>query len=122
MGEALREAGFEAIYTDPPDPKGPIGLNFPSEDALDAALKVNADAICVFTVVYVDSAILEILELMKKKGMKDVLLFGGGLITPEDAEGLSKQGAGWIFGVGTPLRDVVKYLIEEIPRRRPARP
>ena len=66
-------------------------------------------------------AVLQILELMKKKGMKNILLFGGGLLAPEDAEALSKQGAGWIFGPGTQMCDVVKYLREKAPRRHSRR-
>ena len=61
----------------------------------------------------------EILGLMKKNKMDDVLLCGGGIIPPDDAAELSKMGVGRLFGPGTDTRDIVKYLREEIPRRRP---
>jgi methylmalonyl-CoA mutase C-terminal domain/subunit len=110
VAAALRDAGFEVIYT---------GLHQTCEAIVNAALQEDADAVCVSILSGAHMTIFpEILELMKKKGMNDVLLCGGGIIPPEDAGELSKQGVGRLFGPGTDTRDIVKYLHDELPKRR----
>ena len=110
VAAALRDAGFEVIYT---------GLHQTCEAIVSAALQEDADAICVSILSGAHMTILpEILDLMKKKGMEGVLLCGGGIIPPEDADELARIGVGRLFGPGTDTRDIVKYLQEEIPRRR----
>ena len=112
VAAALRDAGFEVIYT---------GLHQTCELIVNAALQEDADAICVSILSGAHMTIFpEIMNLMKKKGMSNVLLCGGGIIPPDEAEELSKQGVGRLFGPGTDTRDIVKYLEEEIPRLRAA--
>lgn len=110
VAAALRDAGFEVIYT---------GLHQTCDSIVNAALQEDADAVCVSILSGAHMTIFpEILDLMKKKGMTDVLLCGGGIIPPEDAEELMKQGVGRLFGPGTDTREIVGYLQSEIPRRR----
>ena len=112
VAAALRDAGFEVIYT---------GLHQTCEMIVNAALQEDADAICVSILSGAHMTLLpEIMDLMKQRGMTDVLLCGGGIIPPEDATELNRLGVGRIFGPGTDTREIVKYLQEEIPRRRPA--
>jgi methylmalonyl-CoA mutase C-terminal domain/subunit len=111
VAAALRDAGFEVIYT---------GLHQTCETIVNAALQEDADAICVSILSGAHMTVFpEMLDLMAKKGMKDVLLCGGGIIPQEDADALAQQGVGRLFGPGTDTRDIVKYLGEEIPKRRP---
>ena len=110
VAAALRDAGFEVIYT---------GLHQTCEAIVNAALQEDADAVCVSILSGAHMTLFpEILELMRRKGMDDVLLCGGGIIPPEDARELAKVGVGRLFGPGTDTRDIVQYLHEEIPRRR----
>ena len=110
VARALRDAGFEVIYT---------GLHQTCETIVNAALQEDADAVCVSILSGAHMTIFpEILDLMATKGMKDVLLCGGGMIPPEDADELAKGGVGRLFGPGTDTRDIVKYLQEEIPSLR----
>ena len=110
VAAALRDSGFEVIYT---------GLHQSCEAIVNAALQEDADAVCVSILSGAHMTLFpEILDLMRKKGMDDVLLCGGGIIPPEDADELNKVGVGRLFGPGTDTRDIVKYLQEEIPRRR----
>jgi methylmalonyl-CoA mutase C-terminal domain/subunit len=112
VAAALRDAGFEVIYT---------GLHQTCETIVTAALQEDADAVCVSILSGAHMTVFpEILELMRRQNMKDVLLCGGGIIPPEDADALQKLGVGRLFGPGTDTRDIVRYLQEEIPRRRPA--
>ena len=53
-----------------------------------------------------------ILELMKKKGVSDVLLFGGGIIPAEDIAKLKALGVGELFTPGASTIDIVKYVRE----------
>jgi methylmalonyl-CoA mutase C-terminal domain/subunit len=111
VAAALRDAGFEVIYT---------GLHQTCEMIVDAALQEDADAICVSILSGAHMTLFpEILDLMKQKKMADVLLCGGGIIPPEDAAELQGQGVGRLFGPGTDTREIIRYLQEEIPRRRP---
>lgn len=110
VAAALRDSGFEVIYT---------GLHQTCEAIVNAALQEDADAICVSILSGAHMTILpEIFDLMKKKGMDGVLLCGGGIIPPEDADELTRMGVGRLFGPGTDTRDIVAYLREEISRRR----
>ena len=111
VAAALRDAGFEVIYT---------GLHQTPEMIVNAALQEDVDAVCLSILSGAHMTLFpEILDLMKKKGMNDVLLCGGGIIPPEDAEGLTKLGVGRLFGPGTDTRDIIAYLNEELARRRP---
>ena len=110
VAAALRDAGFEVIYT---------GLHQTCEMIVNAALQEDADAVCVSILSGAHMTLFpEILSLMQEKKMDDVLLCGGGVIPVEDAEELGKQGVGRLFGPGTDTRDIVKYLNEELPKRR----
>jgi methylmalonyl-CoA mutase C-terminal domain/subunit len=111
VAAALRDAGFEVIYT---------GLHQTCEMIVNAALQEDADAVCVSILSGAHMTLFpEIMDLMKQRKMDDVLLCGGGIIPPDDAAELAKLGVGRLFGPGTDTRDIVKYLQEEIPRRRP---
>jgi methylmalonyl-CoA mutase C-terminal domain/subunit len=105
----LRKAGVNVIEA---------GLQETREAIAEAALRENADAVGFGIHNAHLRLYLEILDLLKEKGMKDVLLFGGSLITPEDAEGYSMQGVGRLFGPGTTTGEIVNYLRDELPRRR----
>ena len=110
VAAALRDAGFEVIYT---------GLHQTPGMIVDAALQEDADAVCVSILSGAHMTLFpEILDLMKSKGMKDVLLCGGGIIPAEDAARLAGLGVGRLFGPGTDTREIVKYLQDEIPPPR----
>jgi methylmalonyl-CoA mutase, C-terminal domain len=110
VAAALRDAGFEVIYT---------GLHQTCEMVVTAALQEDVDAVCVSVLSGAHMTLFpEILGLMQQKKMDGVLLCGGGIIPPEDAEELYKLGVGKLFGPGTDTRDIVKYLNEELPKRR----
>jgi methylmalonyl-CoA mutase C-terminal domain len=52
----------------------------------------------------------KILQMMKTKGMEDVLLFGGGIIPQKDIQELRSMGVGELFTPGTTTEDIVRYL------------
>jgi methylmalonyl-CoA mutase C-terminal domain/subunit len=110
VAAALRDAGFEVIYT---------GLHQTPEMIVNAALQEDADAICVSILSGAHMTLFpEILDLMKKRKMKNVLLCGGGVIPPEDVAALNRKGVGRLFGPGTDTRDITAYLNEALPKLR----
>ncbi len=99
---ALRDAGFEVVYT---------GLHQTAENVVNMALQEDVDAIGVSILSGAHMTYFpKILKLMKEKGLDDVLLFGGGIIPDEDAKKLESMGVGKIFGPGTPIEDIINYL------------
>lgn len=111
IAAALRDAGFEVIYT---------GLHQTCEAIVAAAVQEDADAVCVSILSGAHMTVFpDIVGMLKAKGAGDVLVCGGGIIPDDDAAELAKQGVGRLFGPGTDTREVVKYLQAEIPRLRP---
>jgi methylmalonyl-CoA mutase C-terminal domain/subunit len=60
----------------------------------------------------------QVVALLKKKGLTDVLIFGGGIIPDEDVAALRKKGVHRIFGPGTPLPEIVAYLNETLGKKK----
>ena len=110
IAAALRDAGFEVIYT---------GLRQTPQNIVGAALQEDVDAIglSVLSGAHM-TQFSQVLENMKEQGLKDVLLFGGGIIPAEDRETLQGMGVGELFGPGTPLQDIVDYLEGAVPAER----
>lgn len=102
IASALRDAGFEVIYT---------GLRQTPESIVNAALQEDVDAIglSVLSGAHM-TQFPQVLKQMRINGLKEVLLFGGGIIPKEDMERLRGQGVGQMFGPGTPMHEIVDYL------------
>jgi len=58
------------------------------------------------------------MELLKKKGLDDVLVFAGGIIPQEDVPVLKKIGIKEVFGPGTPTSTLVEFVREKAPKRK----
>lgn len=110
VAAALRDAGMEVIYT---------GLRKTPDMVVEAALQEDVDAIGVSILSGAHMTIFpKILGLMKEKGLKDVLLFGGGIIPEKDIEDLKKQGVGALFTPGAPTQTIVGYIKEWVGKNR----
>ncbi len=104
IAAALRDAGMEVIYT---------GLRKTPEMVVEAALQEDVDAIGVSLLSGAHMTVFpRILDLMKKKGVADVLLFGGGIIPAEDIAKLKLMGVGELFTPGASTIDIAKYVKE----------
>jgi methylmalonyl-CoA mutase C-terminal domain/subunit len=106
VARALRDAGMEAIYT---------GLRRTPEEIVDAAVQEDVVAIGVSILSGAHHHLLSrILELMREKGMDDVLLFAGGIIPDKDIPTLEKMGVQKVFQPGAKTDDIVNFLRERL--------
>ncbi len=103
---ALRDAGFEVIYT---------GIRQTPEMVAAAAMQEDVAAVGLSLLSGAHMTLFpEIVKQLKKKGLKDVLVFGGGIIPEEDVKPLQKAGVDRVFGPGTPIAAIVDYLNEKL--------
>ena len=102
---ALRDAGMEVIYT---------GLHQTPEMVVQSAIEEDADIVAMSILSGAHMTLFpEVLKLMKKQGVKNVLLSGGGIIPDEDIKKLKKMGVGELFTPGASLSDIVDYCTKE---------
>jgi len=102
VAAALRDAGMEVIYT---------GLRKTPEMIVEAAVQEDVDAIGISLLSGAHMTIFpKVLQLMKEKGLDDVLLFGGGIIPKRDADELKNMGVGELFTPGASTTAIVEYL------------
>ena len=110
IASALRDAGFEVIYT---------GLRQTAENIAQAALQEDVDAvgISILSGAHMTQFPL-VLELLKEPGLEHVLLFGGGIIPKKDMDVLAKMGVGRLFGPGAHTGEIVDYLNSALTEKR----
>ena len=102
VARALRDAGFEVIYT---------GLHQTPEQIVATAIQEDADAIGLSVLSGAHNYLFKrVLELLHDKGADDIAVFGGGIIPPEDIAELKKLGVKELFGPGTSTQDIVRFV------------
>ncbi|HMK24748.1 MAG TPA: cobalamin B12-binding domain-containing protein [Chitinophagaceae bacterium] len=102
IATALRDAGMEVIYT---------GLRQTPEMVVNAALQEDVDAIGISILSGAHMTVFpKLIQMMKEKGMNDVLLTGGGIIPEDDMKKLNDAGVGKLFAPGTPTADISDYI------------
>jgi methylmalonyl-CoA mutase C-terminal domain/subunit len=110
VARALRDAGMEVIYS---------GLHQTPEQIVNTALQEGVDGIGLSILSGAHNAIFsKIVALLQKKGLSDLLVFGGGTIPPKDQERLKSMGVSEIFTPGTDTNDIVNYLRGALARKR----
>ena len=110
VAAALRDAGFEVVYT---------GLRQTPEMIVDAALQEDVDAVGLSIHSGAHMTLFpRVVALLRERGAGHVLVTGGGIIPPADMVALAALGVGRLFGPGTPTRDLAEYLRAEIGARR----
>ena len=105
VARALRDAGYEVIYT---------GLRQTPEMVVDAALQEDAQVIGLSLLSGAHMTLIpRTLEVLKEKQAEDIVLFAGGIIPEDDVAKLKEMGVAAIFGPGTPLQSIVDWLQEK---------
>ena len=104
--QANGAAGFEVIYT---------GLHQTPEQIVATAIQEDADAIGLSVLSGAHNYLFKrVLELLKEKGAEDVVVFGGGIIPPEDIAALKAIGVKELFTPGTSTQDIVRFVHEHV--------
>jgi methylmalonyl-CoA mutase C-terminal domain/subunit len=110
VARALRDSGMEVIYT---------GLRQTAEQIVETVLQEDVDVLGLSILSGAHMTLFpKIIELMKKKGLDDVLVFAGGIIPEEDIAPLKELGVKEIFGPGTPTRTVVSFVKDHVEKSR----
>jgi methylmalonyl-CoA mutase C-terminal domain/subunit len=109
VARALRDAGVEVIYS---------GLHQTPEEIVATAAQEDVDAIGLSVLSGAHNYLFgRVLELLREKGMDDVVVFGGGIIPPEDVLQLKALGVKALFTPGASTRDIVSFVRDHV---RPA--
>ncbi len=110
LASAYRDAGMEVIY---------LGLRQTPEMIVSAALQEDTDVIALSSLNNAHMTIFtKVMELIKDKGLNDVLLTGGGIIPEKDMAALASIGVGKLFGPGTPVQDTIDYITDWVQTNR----
>lgn len=113
IASALRDAGFEVVYT---------GLHQTPEMISKAAVEEDVDVVALSVLSGAHMTLFpRVQALLREAGATDVLITGGGIIPMKDAERLGQMGIGRVFGPGTPTTEAIEYIRNWAESRGPAR-
>jgi methylmalonyl-CoA mutase C-terminal domain/subunit len=102
VSRALRDAGVEVIYT---------GLHQTPAQVVEAAVQEDVDGIGISLLSGAHMTLFpEVLRLLRQRGGEDIVVFGGGIVPPQDAVELKRLGVDEVFTPGTSIRAIVEYV------------
>ena len=102
VARALRDAGFEVVYT---------GLRQTPEQIAEAALQEDVDVVAMSILSGAHPHLFpKVVDLVRGKGMEDTLIIGGGVIPEGDIPALKKAGIAEVFTPGTPTGKIVEFI------------
>lgn len=105
---ALRDGGMEVIYT---------GLRQTPEQIVSAAVQEDVDVIAMSCLSGAHGYLFpKVTEILKEKGINDILVMGGGIIPEEDVPVLKAAGIADVFGPGTKTTEIISFIKENIKR------
>ncbi len=111
IARALRDAGFEVIYT---------GIRQTPEQIVESVIQEDVDVLGISILSGAHMVLIpKILRLLEERGLKpneDVLITAGGIIPPDDAKKLEELGVGRVFGPGSPISEIVEFIDENVRR------
>ncbi len=98
VARALRDAGFEVIYTGP-------------EQITEAALQEDVNVVAMSLLSGAHNTLFpKVVKMIRDKGMKDTLIIGGGVIPDADIPGLKDAGVSAVFTPGTPTGSIIDFI------------
>jgi methylmalonyl-CoA mutase C-terminal domain/subunit len=107
---AFRDAGMEVIYS---------GLFATPERVAQIAEDEDVDAVALSLLNGAHNTLFpRVVKELQKKGLKDVLVVGGGVIPEEDKKGLEKSGISKVFGPGSPLSAIIDHINSGVAKLR----
>jgi methylmalonyl-CoA mutase, C-terminal domain len=106
VARALRDAGMEVVYT---------GLHQTPEQIVETVVQEDADAVGLSVLSGAHMTLFDrLLELMRERGVDDVVVFGGGIIPDEDIPELARMGVAKIFTPGATTTEIVDWVREHV--------
>ena len=109
IARALRDAGFEVIYT---------GLHQTPEMVVATAIQEDVDAVSLSILSGAHNYLFpRVIELLREKGAGDIVVFGGGIVPDEDIEALKAVGVKEIFTPGATTESVIAWVRANISPR-----
>jgi len=106
VARALRDAGMEVIYT---------GLRQTPEMVAEAALQEDVDVVGLSILSGAHMVLLpRTVDLLRERGLHDVLIIAGGIIPDEDVPALKERGIHAVFGPGSSTQDIVNFIREQV--------
>ena len=106
VARALRDAGFEVIYT---------GLHQTPEQFVEAAILEDADAVGLSCHSGAHMTLFpKVVRLLRERDAGDIVVFGGGIIPADDIPELERDGIERIFTPGAPTGDIISWLRERM--------
>jgi len=106
VARALRDAGFEVIYT---------GLHQSPEQIVATAIQEDVDAVGLSNLSGAHLYLFpRVVELLRERGAGDIVVFGGGIIPDDDIPKLKEAGVKEIFTPGTLMEDIINWVKENI--------
>jgi len=113
VAQALKDAGMEVIY---------LGLQQTPEMIVNAAIEEDADVVALSILSGAHMTLFpRVRRLLEERGVGDILLTGGGIMSESEMAELRKMGVGQLFGPGTHLGIAIDYIRNEVKARRTAR-
>lgn len=107
VARGLRDAGMEVIY---------LGLRLTPEQIAEAAIQEDVDVVGLSCLSGAHLSLFpKTVSLVREKGGRDILFIGGGIIPKKDIPKLKEAGIAQIFGPGTPIAEIVKFIEENLP-------
>ena len=108
VARALRDAGMEVIYT---------GLHQTADMIVETAIQEDVDVIGLSLLSGAHMTLfIDVANLLKKNGIEDVLVLGGGIIPEQDIPKLKKAGIAGVFGPGTHCNEIVDFIKKNVKR------
>ena len=111
IARGLKNAGMEVIY---------LGLRLTPEQIAEAAIQEDVDVIGLSCLSGAHMALFpRVVELVRKKGGKNILIIGGGIIPRKDVPVLQEAGVAQVFGPGTPISEISKFIESSVHGPKP---
>ena len=106
VARALRDAGMEVIYT---------GLHRTAEEVVNTAIQEDVDVLGISSLSGAHLTIFpKVMDRLRERGADDILVVGGGIISPADREALKAKGLAFFWGPGTHTGDIIACLREAV--------
>ena len=110
LSRGLRDAGMEVIY---------LGLRLTPEQIAEAAIQEDVDVVGLSCLSGAHMTLFpKTVNLTRAKGGKGILFIGGGIVPKKDVPKLKEAGVAQIFGPGTPIKEIVDFIIENLSEEK----